>query len=647
LKRSELIVDSFAGGGGASTGIEMALGRSPDIAINHNPAAIAMHKANHPRTKHYAEDVFQVVPRVVTKGKKVGLLWASPDCRHFSRAKGSKPVEKSIRGLAWVVIKWAVEVKPRVIILENVREFQEWGPVVPRWACRVCDWKGTEGQAVLIRKRPTCPRCETRRINPTEDLVPCPDRKGLTFRKFTGRLRNLGYKVEHRVLNAADFGAPTHRRRLFLVARCDGLPVEWPAPTHGDPKKIHERDLFSEPLQPWRTAAECIDWSIHCPSIFSRKKPLADKTLRRIALGIKRYVLDNPKPFIVDMQRENKPRDIDEPMGTATGQTNRFNLVTPIIVPLTHSGERRSNSVKEPFPTITSAHRGEHALVTPFLAPQYGRSAAASVESPCPTVTAGGMGKQVLVAPVLSHIGHGEGKSGPNEVRASSVEQPIGTVTAGGQNYALVAATLIQSGYGERQGQSPRVLDIKEPLGTVVGTSKHAVVSAFLAKHFGGVVGCEVDTPLPTTTARGTQTQIVAANLVHMNHGGKQSSGCEEPMRTVTAGGGHAALVYSFLVKYFGTAIGQKIDGPLHTITGKDRAGLVTVTIDGEPYVITDIGMRMLKPRELARAQGFPDSYLLTGSATSQVERIGNSVSPQPACALAKANCATVKAGAA
>lgn len=647
MNKNELIVDSFAGGGGASLGIEWAVGRSPDIAINHNPAAIAMHKANHPDTRHFAEDVFAVKPKQVTRGKPVGLLWLSPDCRHFSRAKGSMPVKKQIRGLAWIAVKWAVEKSPRVIILENVREFQEWGPVVPRWACRSCDWKGTEGQTVLHRKRPTCPRCESRKVNPTEDFVPCPKRKGLTFKKFVGRLRNLGYAVEWKVLNAADYGAPTHRRRLFLVARNDAAEIQWPSPTHGDPKKIDQHDLFSEPLKPWRTAAECIDWSIPCPSIFDRKKPLAEKTMRRIALGIKRYVLDNPKPFIVDMQRENRSRGVDEPMGTSTTQGNRFNLVTPTIVPVTHNGERRANSIEEPLPTVTGANRGELGLISPVLSRvgQTGGNGSYANSAADPVTTITSKAEHVLVTPHLTKFRTGAVGSG--------IEEPVPTVTAnsfvkrpgGAAPIGLVAATIAHLAYGDsadgKWTSDSRVSSVDAPLGTIhSGGKNYAAVTAFLAKHYGDQgqrPGSEMVEPVGTITAADHHS-LVAANLVHMRHGGGQHSPVDEPLPTVTSQGTHAALVYSFLIRYFGTSVGQAISDPLHTSTVKDRTGLITVTVDGEPYVITDIGMRMLKPRELARAQGFPDSYILTGTATDQVARIGNSVSPYPACALAKAN---------
>lgn len=553
--KKELKIDSFAGGGGASLGIKWATGDEPDIAINHDAAAMVMHTANHPHTRHVLEDVWRADLKKLTKGRKVGLLWLSPDCKHFSRAKGSKPVDKKIRSLAWVACKWAAQVRPRLIFLENVREIADWGPLVPRWVCRACGWKGTEGQAVLMRVRRKCPTCESRRLTITEDLVPCPDRKGLTFKRFTGRLRNLGYNLEYRNLDVADYGDPTNRRRLFLIARCDGAPIVWPEPTHGNPAKATGR-------KPWRTAAECIDWDIPCPSIFDRKQPLVPNSLKRIAFGVKRFVIDAKQPFILN---------------------------------LTHGG--RLEPIDRPLNTITTAHRGEKAIIVPTLMRQFGNSNGASIELPVPTVMAGGSGKT-----------------------------------------ALVAVALTQSGYGEREGQAPRTLDLEKPLGTVVaGGTKHALVAAFLAKHFGGQVGVPMTYPLPTTTVRGTQNQIVLANLVHMNHGEKQWSAVDEPMRTVTTGN-HACLVYSFLTKYFGTAIGQALNMPMHTVTANDRFGLVTVMIDGETYVIVDIGMRMLTPRELARAQGFPDDYVLTGTKTSQVARIGNSVPPGIVRAIVAAN---------
>lgn len=557
LDADELIVDSFAGGGGASLGIAWATGRAPDIAINHDENAIEMHAANHPDTVHVLEDVWRTDLRALVNGRRVCLLWLSPDCTHFSRAKGGKPVEKNIRSLAWIACKWAEQVQPRMIFLENVREFAEWSPLVPRLVCGNCGWKGTEGQAKLLRVRRKCPACECRQLRVTQDMVPDPTRKGLTFRRFVGRLRNLGYHVEWRNLDAADYGAPTHRKRLFLIARCDGQPIQWPEPTHGKSRL------------PYRTAAECIDWSIECPSIFDRKRPLAEKTLRRIALGIQRYVLQSARPFIVQTSH--------------TGTTGRGKYAW---------------SDEEPLRTLSQ--RSEFGVV----------------------------------APVLSKF-HGSKSSGDS--RCKQLELPFNTLDTQ-PRFALLAPHLVAVGHGERTGQAGRAMDAEKPLGTITSKGHHALVTAFLAKHFGGMVGVEVETPLPTTTTKGCQNQVVAANLIHMNHGGKQWSELKEPMRTVMSGGTHAALVYSFLTRFFGNSIGQSVEAPAPTANGCNKTGLVTVVIDGELFVVTDIGMRMLTPRELARAQGFPDTYLLTGTKTSQVARIGNSVCPHVAAAIVKAN---------
>lgn len=512
-----LYVDNFAGGGGASLGIKLATGREVDIAVNHDAAAIAMHEANHPRARHFTEDVWSVNPAAICRGEEVDLAWFSPDCKHFSRAKGSKPVEKKIRGLAWVAIKWARAVRPKLIILENVREFQDWGPLL-------------------------------------DDNTPDPARKGLTFRRFVGNLRALGYQVEWRDLNAADYGAPTHRKRLFLIARCDGESIVWPQATHG-PKQA----------APWRTAAECIDWSLPCPSIFERKRPLKENTLKRIAKGLWRFVITAKEPFIVTCNHTD--------------------------------ASFRGGAVSEPFKTITGA-RDAHGLVMPYVA----------------------------------RIG----QTGGNAAYVNDARTPLTTVTSK-QEHLLVAPTLIQTGYGERPGQSPRAPGIDKPLGTVVaGGQKHAVVSAFIAKHFGGVTGVRADAPLPTTTARGTQNQIAAAYLVHMNHGEKQWTDVRDPLRTVVSNN-HAAEVRAFLIKYYGTGTnGHDLREPIATVTAHDRFGLVTVA--GVDYQIVDIGMRMLSPRELARAQGFPDTYQLTGTKTNQVARIGNSVCPPIAAALVRAN---------
>lgn len=488
----ELVVDNFAGGGGASTGIEAALGRPVDIAINHDPAAVALHEVNHPHTRHLCESVWDVDPRQVCAGRQVGLAWFSPDCKHFSKAKGGKPVEKKIRGLAWVVLRWAATVQPRVIMLENVEEFVTWGPLV----------KDEAGQH-----------------------RPCPRNKGRTFNSFVNALRRHGYEVEWRELRACDFGAPTIRKRLFLVARCDGQAITWPEPTHGDPVSAAVKN---GQLQPWRTAAECIDWSLPCPSIFERSRLLAEATQRRIAKGIMRYVVDNPEPFIVS---SSSPRCMpaDGPRRTVCAETKG----------------------------------GHHALVSAFLAKHYG-----------------------------------------------------GVV-----------------------GQ-----DLNTPTGTVTTVDHHALVSAHLVRQFGKSVGSGADDPVGTIVAGGSgKTLLATSHLVKLRGTCRDGQSVVEPLPTVTAGGQHVGEVRAFLLKYYGSDQDPQVGEPLHTVTTRDRFGLVTVR--GEEYQIVDIGMRMLAPRELYRAQGFPENYIIDRtsdgqpiSKTQQVAKCGNSVCPPLAEALVQAN---------
>ncbi len=448
-----IVIDNFAGGGGASTGIEAAMGRPINYAINHDPRAIAMHKANHPKTYHYCEDVWDVDPRDVADGRDVLIGWFSPDCKHFSRAKGGKPVNKNIRGLAWVATRYAATVRPKVIFLENVQEFAEWGPL--------------------------------------KDDKPNPDLKGQTFQNWVNEFKRLGYHVEWKNLMACDYGAPTSRKRLFLVARRDGKPIIWPEATHGVDRL------------PYRSAAECIDWSIPCPSIFTRKKPLVENTLKRIARGIQKFVIEDANPFII----------------------------------------------------------------------------------------------------------------------------PVG--------------------YGEKQGQPPRVNSICSPLGTVVaGGIKHRLVVPYLTRYFGQGVGRPVTDPAPTTTANGLgKTGLVTSHLIKFRGttGMGYGQSLRSPMHTLTAGGYHFGEVRAFLIKYYGVGVGQSLNDPAQTIMSKDKFGLITIA--GDQYKIADIGMRMLTPRELFLAQGFPKEYIIDPvyngkplPKTVQVRMVGNSVSPHPAEALVKAN---------
>jgi len=526
----EIIIDNFAGGGGASTGIEAAIGRAVDIAINHDAGAIAMHEVNHPHTKHYCESVWDIDPLKVCAGRPVGLAWFSPDCKHFSKAKGGKPVEKKIRGLAWVVMRWAATVRPRVIMLENVEEFVSWGPL---------------------------------RQDDDGKCYPCPKNKGRTFNSFVNALRRHGYEVDYRELRACDYGAPTIRKRFFLIARCDNQPIIWPEPSHGDPKSAAVK---SGQLKPWRTAAECIDWSLPCPSIFERSRPLAEATLRRIAKGIMRYVVNNPEPFIVTYYGSKGPdfrgQPITEPLKTQTTE-NRHALITPFLTEHANSSGQRTFPADSPLRTQCAEVKGGHfALINAFLAKHYGG------------------------------------------VVGSDLESPIGTVT-GIDHHSLVTANLVRN-FGKSAGASAT-----DPAGTITGKSKDSLVTAHLVRQFGQSIGSDP----------------------------------KDPVGTITPGGlGKTGLVKAFLLKYYGNEQdGIDIAAPLHTVTTKERFGLVNV--QGQEYQIADIGMRMLAPRELFRAQGFNDNYIIDRNAngkpftkTEQVARCGNSVCPPIAEAIVRAN---------
>lgn len=586
-----LIIDNFAGGGGASTGIEAALGRSVDVAINHDPQAVAMHRVNHPDTHHYCQSVWRADPLEVTRGRPVDLAWFSPDCKHFSKAKGGKPVEKNIRDLAWVVVMWAKRVRPAVIMLENVEEFQTWGPL-------------------------------------NDDGQPCPDRKGQTFAHWKRELKRHGYKLETRELRACDFGgellpaAPTIRKRLFIIARCDGLPIVWPQRTHGP---ADHPDVISGKLKPWRVAADIIDWTLPCPSIFDTSaeimakhgvravRPLAEATLKRIARGVSRYVLDNPRPFIVrtDMASaaaRNGVHDLTEPMRTAT-TAGSFAVVSPHVMMMRNSGK-------------------------PWTA----------ADEPMHTVTAGGAYPHVVSAFLAQHntgvVGHG-------------ADEPVSTLTskAGPQGVVAVHMTYAQQGGASRPADAP--------MHTLTASAKdqNALVAVHMNRQFGKSVGSAADEPVGTVTAGGAgKTAVVAASMLNLRGSDRRDASIEDPLRTVSAGGNHAAVVGAFLAKYYGAGDpSQAADEPLHTVTAKPRHGLVKVQLDGETYAIADIGMRMLTPRERFRAQGFPDSYIIDHGVDEAGEQVklsldaqgrmcGNSVCPPLAEALVRANVAAVEA---
>lgn len=575
----ELIVDNFAGGGGASTGIELATGYSVDIAINHDPEAIRMHKANHPNTKHYCEDVWQVDPVKACNGHPVGLAWFSPDCKHFSKAKGGKPKDKFIRGLAWVACRWAGLVRPRVIMLENVEEFKTWGPL-------------------------------------NRGHHPIKSKQGKTFEKFVQQLTDLGYEVQFRELVAADYGAPTMRKRFFLIARCDGKPIVWPEPTHGP---ADSEAVKAGLLKPYVGAYTQLDFSLPCPSIFDTSeeikekygiravRPLAPKTMERIARGLKKFVLDNAEPFIVQVNHSGAKSDYcksaNEPLNTVTGK-HGFGIVEPYMVQIGQTGftADRSKDVREPLTTIVS--KNEHCLIEPKLAPYMGTN-------------------------TTNHSG-------------GNCKDPIHTITTGNQQ-CLISPTLIQyhseTAQGEVRGQT-----IEDPIMTVDSSNRYGLVTSFIQKYYGGNYqgnGSNIKEPLHTITTL-ERNAMCAVNLIQMNNH-CDGRDIREPIPTITAGDGHFGEVRAFLVKYYGQGTGQDIKELLDTVTTRDRFGLVT--IEGVDYQIVDIGLRMLEPRELYGCQGFPDDYIIdhdyTGKTyprSEQVRRCGNAVCPPIPAALVRAN---------
>lgn len=533
----EIIVDNFAGGGGASTGIEMATGRSVDIAINHDPRAVEMHRMNHPSTKHYCESVWDVDPIEACNGRPVGLAWFSPDCKHFSKAKGGKPVEKKIRGLAWIVLKWAALVRPRVIMLENVEEFQTWGPLIPmrdKDTGRIIKKALIDAYGEVVEEKSIAEVGETVPAS-RQIFIPDPTRKGRTYSKWRSQLESLGYEVDTRELIAADYGAPTKRKRFFMIARCDGKPIVWPEPTHG-PKDSEE--VRRGILKPYIPAASIIDWSLPCKSIFGRKKPLAENTMRRIARGLEKFVFQNPAPFLI-----------------------RVN----------HSGAdwHYCNGLDASFPTITS--KNGFGIVNPYIVP----------------------------------IGYGEREG--QLPRVNDILEPLGTAVSTGKHY-VCAPTIIQY-HSETTASGVRGQGIQEPIMTIDGSPRYGLVTSFLSKFCRTCVGQDM----------------------------------REPLHTVTTSPGHFGEVRAFLIKYYGQGTGQDIQEPLDTVVSKDRFGLVT--IQGVEYQIIDIGLRMLEPHELYAAQGFPPDYITDrtpeGKKISKAERVhrcGNAVPPPFARALVKAN---------
>lgn len=573
----EIIVDLFAGGGGASEGLENAFGIPVHVAVNHNPIALAVHRVNHPSTVHMHSDVYEVCPYEATRGRPVGHLHASPDCTHHSQAKGGQPRDAKSRALTWVVRKWAGSVRPRCITIENVSQILQWGPLVAKRCKATGRVVKLDGSVALKGERVPLSN---------QFLVPCPKRRGKTWQRFVALLRADGYEIEWKVLSACDYGAPTTRKRLYAIARRDGQPIVWPAASHGDPGSP---GVQSGALKPWRTAAECIDFDRPCPSIFMAssdakqlrvKRPLVDPTLRRVARGVMRFVLQSPEPFIVPLR------------GTS------------------------------------ASHTSTHAVTA-----------------------------------------------------------PLSTVSAGGTHHGLVVPTLVQTGYGERPNQKPRSLDIHAPLGVVVaGGVKHALVNvqldaAHVIKFRGTSDGHPASEPMPVVTSgAGAARPAGAAHALgvvmtalrdrgHAYHLEQANTGLighavSEPVSTVTTTGSQQRLVqtslsscadagalavYRFLMKYLSPRDLEAIKGNLAVDPADSTRGEVFIVTNGKRMVLTDVGLRMLVPRELARAQGFEDDYVLEYDAHGkpvtqswQVALIGNSVCSDVLEAIVRANAATL-----
>lgn len=595
----EITVDGFCGGGGWSTGFELGICRPVDIGINHDAAAIALHKKNHPYTKHYQCNIFEVDPVEACQGRPVGWAHFSPDCKHFSRAKGAKPVSKKIRSLAWVVVQWAAAVHPRIISMENVPEFLTWGPCIAmrgqhgRLLKRINVMLNGKELEQTVESAPGENVPHDQRV-----LTPDPKRKGKTFGQFVGHLRKLGYEVEWRELTASDYGAPTSRKRFFLLARRDKKPIVWPEATHGDPKSIA---VQNGDLKPWRTAAEIIDWTLPCPSIFERKKPLAENTLKRIAKGLQKFVLDNPEPFIVQVNHSGdnfRGQSLDVPMPTVTSK-HGFGVVTPYVVGICQQGGGdRVRGANEPLSTICT--KNEHCVVTPYIMCNNAENLGRNIQDPVPTITTGN--RNFLMAPTLIQY-HTEQSA--REHRGQVVEMPLQTVDAANR-YGLATAS-ISKYYGDGEQGTGSKMDA--PLGTITAIDHNSIAAATLIQFNNHCDGVDVQKPLPTITAQSN----------------------------------HFAEVRAMLIKYYGCGVGQPVTQPLDTITARDRFGLVTVS--GVDYQIVDIGLRMLTPRELYNAQGFPPDYEIEvdcyGKAypkKEQVARCGNAVPPAFATALVQAN---------
>lgn len=625
------IVDGFAGAGGMSIAFEKAFGRSPDVCFNHNDDAVSCHRINHPTTRHFCADAYEVDPRGATMGDEVGWFHYSPDCTHFSQASGGQPRSKKIRGLSWSGMRWAGQAKPDVISLENVVQILQWCPLIAKRDEATGRVIKLVTETVKGKKKVRQVVAEPGERVPVQQqyLIPNPKRIGETWKKFVRKLEAMGYEVQWRALVAAKLGGHTTRKRLFMIARRDGFPIVWP-----------EQIYFEKPngkQKAYKPAADCIDFSDLGKSVFGRKKDLAPATMRRIAKGVKKFVLDNPNPYIV-----NYVPKMDDDLMASSGGSPKY-LAPSSIVPIAHyNGKDVVHSAAEPLRTIKAATKGgEFAVATPIIVPatHQGSDRMHSIEGSLPTITTAHRGELMLATPVLAPSTP-EGKAsafmmqandGFNVTIGRGLDESMTSITSSGSQQQLVAVSLAQL----RNNCDAR--DVTAPIQTIsAGGEHHGVIAAFLSRQFGNSVGHAADDSMGTATAGGGgKSALVECEL---------ASETENGLSVEDEAG--ALKVAAFLMEYYSEG-GQwsALDKPLNTITTRERLALVTVIIKGDPYVIVDIRLRMLKPRELARGQDFPEDYIIDRghdgrkfSVATQVRMIGNSVNPVMAEAFLRAN---------
>lgn len=577
--------DLFAGAGGTSTGLSQAckgLGRTLDlVAVNHWALAIEAHKKNHPDARHICASLEGLNPRELVKGGRLNILVASPECTDHSSARGGRPMNDQSRSSAWLILKWLQELYVDNLLIENVAEFQFWGPL------------GADGR-------------------------PLKSKRGVLFQQFLASLRALGYNVEWRILNAANYGDPTTRERLFIIGRRGrNRQISWPEATHAQVGKTH--GLF-DTRKPWRAAREIIDWSSPGTSIFARKRPLATNTLKRILAGMQKFKW--PEPFIVVLRQHMAARSLDEPLPTVTAGGTHMGLCEPFVLQQQSGGAPRS--VGQPLPTVATG--GAISLVEPFILPQFGEAVARDIDRPLGTLTTTSRGVGVVQPFIVPFFGEADGQA----PRSHSLEDPLPAVTSHGAG-AVVEPFIVTASHGEGTGR--RCRSITEPLPTITTTRDHAVVEPFVTRFDqqsgSGGRARSIDSPLPTVTTK-NGLAVVEPFVVEMRNG-KTANSIEDPLSTVTTLGAHHGIAQPFIDKFYGTGTPADVDEPLDTVTAKERFGLCEAG-----QTIYDIRFRMLKPRELARAQGFPDSYEFIGGNAAITKMVGNAVPVNLAEALCR-----------